>query len=362
LAAACGAADETAPPYAPTACPRLETHLPRLRQALAEGRVPGLRRALSEGLGEHEAGRLVGLVAAGVRALPDGRLGGLVGEGARVAVVELGPAAAAGLGALASSPDVEALGPALGATLDRCGTGPLLEAVAELLRAAELPGLVAAAHAVAADEETVQVVRDSLFSSPEQRPGFVATVLPIVCLTARPEVDLAPVLEAFEPFVGERLSQPPLSTLVDAVLAALAPATPVRHALAPWAACATGRPAGTEAFSCPLPLPAPAPDPDVVLLGALWEVLASDAVRAWALAAGSESGLAAPAWTAELSGVLRSLAADPQAEAAWAELVAALLAPDRARGLLEDLSTLLGEGAGLELLAALRALEDGCPP
>ncbi len=362
LTAACGASDEEAPPYDPPACPRLETHLPRLREALTEGRVPGLRQALSEGLGEREAGRFVGLVAAGVRALPDGRLGVLVGDGGRAAVGEIAAPAAEAMAAMAASPDVEALGPALGRTLAQCAMAPLLEAGAEILADPELPALVAAAHAVAADAETVEVVQRSLFSAADQRPGFVATALPIVCLTALPDADLTPVLEAFEPFLGDRLSSPPLSTLVERVLDVLAPGTPARRALAPWAACATGRPAGAAAFSCPLPLPAPAPDPDVVLLGAVWDVLASDAVSAWALAAGSTSGLADPAWTAAVSRVLAALAADPQAEAAWADLVLAVLTPERTGGVLDDLAGLLGAGAATELVDGLAALEHGCPP
>ena len=361
IASACGAAGETAPAYVEPSCPAFETQLTGLRGLLETGRLDGLRRALEAGLSERATAGLVDLIAAALRALPDARFGPLVGPSAHAAIAELEPALGAALDALTTSPDVAVVGPLVGRVLSDCGTAPLLEALAGVLDSPHLPRLVAAARAVAADASLGTAIERGLFTGDAQRQGFPAVVLPILCLAALPSSDLTEVRDVFRPYLGDLLDTPPLSDLLDAFLLAAAPGTDMRHAAAPWAACYVARPAGEGAYTCPQPLPAPAPDPQLVLLAVLWDALASDAATAWVAAAGPQPAVSEPTWATAVAAWLRVLAADATAERAWPDLATALLAPEHAAAVTEDLGRLLRTGGASEVLDVLTALEEACP-
>ena len=356
LLVACGAHDDEAPVHPDPAprCRRLQDRMPRLLAALDAGGARRLKASLEEALDEAAAGRLVEIVMALVRALPED-LGWTERAPGGLPVELLGEL----LRGVARSPDLDALGRTLGPVLDQCNLAPVLHAGAAILRDPRAPDVLAALSASAQDRAAITSLRAALLATPDQRRGWPHLAAPLICQLRDTTNELEALRQFLVPLLGERAKQPPLSEAVDGLIDLLAPESEGRRYAAEWVGCYVGRPPGPDAFSCPYPLPELSPDRDGVLLRMLWDVLS-----AVTEAAPTRPTEATPDADVLATGadILDALAAEPHLGRAWADLLSALLTATEAAGALEDLAGLVENGALEELLDALTAATAGCDP
>ncbi len=357
IAVSCGASDVQAPPYADPgpACPKMEQRLSGLLAAVNAGGTAKLRASLEAGLDDHTAGRLVEVVSAVLRALPqdislpDVQLpSGLLG-----AVVR----------GLADSPDLQALGEVIGPVLADCNLAPMIRVGAAMLRDPRLPGVIDAVVQSASDVEAIATFRAAILTTPGQRSGWPHLAVPLVCLLRNTDDDLVALRQFLVPLLGERAEAPPLSTAVDGLIDLLAPGTAARGHAAQWVGCYVGRAPGPDAFSCPYPLPELSPDPDGVIIRVLWDVLSAATAPA-APGSGPVADQPAtpidPALLKTVADAFDRLADEPHLAQAWSDVLSALLAAPGAADGLRELATLLEQGAADELLDAFGAAAQGC--
>ena len=364
--AGCGPGDVDPPPYADPghACPTVEERMPGLLSLLRERSLPGLERALDEGLGDQGTGRLVHVVIAALQAMDRERLEAFAaaGDAGDAGVGGLGPMLGELLEVIARSPDRDLFGTALGRFSRTCGAADLLRTVADLLAHPRLTAAIDAALAVAGDPVASELIRLRLFTGADQRDTFRVVGLQAVCLFRHTDADLSQLREVLRPFLGAGLDEPPLSTALDALLDLLAPASALRASVSAWSGCYVGVPPGPEAFACPFPLQEPAPDEELVMWAVVWDALASDALDLDGLTGLVGEGQAARATLVPMLGeVVRELADDDSAAEAAAEVVARIFSPPYIEGVLLDTAALLRAGAAGELIEAVGAVARRCP-
>lgn len=364
---ACGADDDQpAPPQAvtPATCPPVESLAPNTFALVRADRLPALKRLVAERITDAQLSALLDGLVTLLGALDADEREALAGLVESEAVAELGPLLLDLVRWLAGDPnDPATFQTALVSDVRRlvgtCDTGGIVAVLEEVINTPELPKLLGGLGDVLA----LDVVQQLLTASDAlDRDGFTALVCNILASLVRPGFSVRG--DIIEPLAGIDLlplDEPPLSTFLLDLDAALAPDGPILPVLADIVCCDVY---GVQRCSALTPSSEPLPR-DPVFTWAMHSLFTGgviDIETALAAAGGLVGDPAVKETLAPLTVLLDRLVADPELLGVLDSLLVTLLDPNTARPLLLELLILADADAFDELLAVLDALINGCTP